>query len=407
MQRIVTAGMFDMQSRHRTILSIILFLAPISGMGIDIYAPSLPHIATIFSISHLMVKNTISVYLLGFAIGQIFAGSLSEVYGRKPVLVFGLILFILSCLLAVVAEHIMLLMVARFIQGLAVTAPVVMVKTLATDSFTREEMKKISTYFVISWSMGPIIAPVIGGYLQTYIAWWANFLFLAIYAFILLIVVIFALPETHKEKISFNFGELLGQYKIIIRDKKFLTMSLSLALSYSMIILFNVLGPFILQKGLGYSAVGFGHIAFFMGFACLIGSVSNRYLISKKPVQKLIKYSELSITLISLIALIVFIYLGKSNLMLVIIPTFLIILCVGIIFPNFSGICLSQFPKMAGAASAVLGVINILGTTISSVVASMFHTTEPWPLFGLYFIFGLILMAICFFVFNNNDRSSK
>lgn len=392
-----------MQNRHISLLSIILLLAPISGMGIDIYAPSLPHISTLFAVTHLVAKNTISVYLLGFAIGQVFAGSLSEVYGRKPILVCGLVLFILSCLLAAVSEQIGLLMVARFIQGLAVTAPVVMVKTLATDTYSREEMKKISTYFVISWSMGPIVAPLIGGYLQTYVGWWASFVFLAVYSFVLLLLILCFLPETHKAKIPFNFRQLLSQYTVILQDKKFLSMSLSLALSYSIIVIFNVLGPFIIQKGLGYSPIGFGHIAFFMGFACLIGSISNRYFISRYKVQKLIKYSELAIIILSLGALAVFWGHQKNSLLLVVVPTFLIILSIGIIFPNFSGICLSQFPQVAGAASAVLGVINILGTTAASVMASLFHTVEPWPLFILYFGFGLMLLVIYFFVFGQKQ----
>lgn len=389
-----------MQRRYIGLLPIILLLAPISGMGIDIYTPSLPHISTVFAVSHFVAKNTITVYLLGFALGQIFAGSLSEVYGRKPVLIVGLVVFIISCLTAAAAKNIEVLIISRFIQGLAVTAPVVMVKALATDSYTREEMKKISTYFVISWSMGPILAPVIGGYLQAYVGWWSSFIFLATYTFLLLLLVVVILPETNKSKIEFNFGKLLGQYKVILQDKKFLCMSLSLSLSYSMIVIFNVLGPFIIQEGLGYSALAFGHISFFMGFACLIGSISNRYLIGKFQVKSLIGFSEVAMVLFSIGAFLVFFGGIKTGLVLVIVPTFLTIVCVGIIFPNFSGICLSQFPKIAGAASAVLGIINILGTTASSMISSLFHTMLPWPLFALYLGFGLILLVIYVFVFS-------
>jgi DHA1 family bicyclomycin/chloramphenicol resistance-like MFS transporter len=156
---LVTQKNIDMPRAHRKILTIILFLAPISGMGIDIYAPSLPYLSSFFSISHLMAKNTISVYLFGLTIGQIFSGSLSGVFGRKPILIGGLILFILSSLSAAISTHISWLMLARFIQGLAVTASTVMMKALGTDSFTREEMKKISTYFVISCSLGDYHIP--------------------------------------------------------------------------------------------------------------------------------------------------------------------------------------------------------------------------------------------------------
>jgi Bcr/CflA subfamily drug resistance transporter len=392
-----------MQREHRKILTIILFLAPISGMSIDIYAPSLPYLSSFFSISHLMAKNTISVYLFGLVIGQIFSGSLSEVFGRKPVLICGLILFILSAFLGAISTNISTLMLARFLQGLAVTAPAVMMKALATDSFTREEMKKISTYFVISWSLGPIIAPVIGGYLQAYVGWWANFVFLAIYALVVLIAVVFCLPETHKAKVSFDLGHLLGQYKVMVHDKKFLAMSCGLALSYSMIVVFNVLGPFIIQKGLDYTPIGFGHIAFFMGFACLLGSIANRYLISQHPVQKLLKLSGFGMVAISTAALISFYILDKNTLLLVILPTFIIIFCAGVVFPNFSGMCLSQFPQMAGAASALAGVINVLGTTIFSLIASLFHTVEPWPLFLLYFVCSSSLVGVYFFIFKRGQ----
>ena len=395
-----------MTARNKQILIIILFLAPISGMGIDIYTPSLPNIATVFGASHAIIKNTISTYLLGFAIGQIFSGSLSEVYGRKLILIIGMALFILACIGAAMASNIYWLLAIRFVQGLMVTAAVVMVKSIASDVFDRETMKKVSTYFVIAWSLGPIIAPVIGGYTQEYIGWWGGFVFLAIYTSIVLLAVLFILPETNVNKIPLDPKLLLNQYKIILQDKKFLGMALSLSLSYSMIIIFNVMSPFMIQKGLGYSPIQFGHIAFVIGFACLIGSISNRFLIKYIAVSKLIKYGILTVIFISLIFSILMGFYLEDTITLIMIPTFLVLLSVGVIFPNCSGQCLSEFPKMAGTASAVMGVINILGTAILALIASGIHSVKPWPIFLFYLCLGVVLIYIYYMVFGRKRKEA-
>jgi len=190
--------------KKRIILMILLFSIPLSGMGIDIYVPSLPALKVFFNEPHSLITLTVSLYLLGFSIGQAFFGPASDSMGRKNILFGGMILFSIFSLLATLTSTVHELLLMRFLQGLAVTAPVVVTKAIVTDLFDKETIKKASTYLVLAWSIGPIIAPAIGGHLQQYFGWRGGFYFLFVYGLILSIFIAIYLSETNQYKQLFK-----------------------------------------------------------------------------------------------------------------------------------------------------------------------------------------------------------
>lgn len=390
----------DIQIDKSIILFLILLFIPLSGIGIDVYVPSLPAIKLALHAHHTLAKMTVSVYLLGFALGQIFVGPLSDSFGRRKVILIGMFCFALFSLLAAFSKSVNYLIVMRFLQGLAVTTPVIIAKAVATDCYTTEELKKVSTYLVLAWSIGPIIAPVIGGFLQTYIDWQANFYFLFIYSALLFFIALKLLPETNQNIALFSYTTIKNNYFEVLSSSCFVGSVICLAIGYSFIVVFNVISPFLIQNVLGYSALAYGHIALFMGFGCFLGSIFNRFII-KKASQNIIIISGILIILLSSLLLIILAYKFKPNLLCAILPIFLIFLCIGFVYPNCSAKCLTMFPKMAGISSAVMGVLTILGTAIMASIASIVSSGTAISLAWIYIILSIGLFVICYkFVFH-------
>ena len=230
------------------VLLVLVLLNPVSGVGIDIYAPSLPYIVSSLHTTSFLVQLTMSVYVAGLGIGQVIIGNLSDSMGRKPVLLLGLFLFFIASILIVFSTNILFMLIMRFIQGLSVAAPGNLSKTIATDFYTKKEMTKVSTFIILAWGLGAIVAPAVGGYLQYHFYWQLSFYCLAGYGLLALLVVLFLLPETNRHKHKLKLSNIAQNYKKIFSTNLFLISALSLAFGYSFIVLFNTGGPFIIQR---------------------------------------------------------------------------------------------------------------------------------------------------------------
>ena len=154
---------------------MVLLLVPMTGASIDIYVPSLPNITQALQASTHLVQLTIPLYLLGYGLSQAFCGALSDALGRKSLLMAGLVLFIIASVVVPFSPNVYFLMAMRALQGVGVAAPGVLARAIVSDSFDKEQLPKITNYMTTAWAAGPILAPVLGSYLQTYLSWHASY----------------------------------------------------------------------------------------------------------------------------------------------------------------------------------------------------------------------------------------
>ena len=377
------------------IVFLVLLMGPISGVTIDLYAPSLPAITHYFSTTDTLAQLTMTVYLFGYGLCQSFYGSISDSFGRRGALIFGLFFYVICSLMAPLSHSIHTLLFIRFLQGVAMGGPGVISKSIASDVFEGMALRKVTTYMTIAWALGPIVAPAIGGYLQVYFGWHAAFYFMAVYGFIITMLVMFYLPETNNNRNPFQFKPIVDSYKMILSNKIFLGSVMLLALTYSLMTVFNVVGPFLIQNVLGFSPIFFGHIALLLGLAWFVGNVSNRLLITRMHTHHIIGVNLL-IGLIVAIAMLVMALMEHMTVFSIVAPTVLLFITGAIVFPNSFGNALSLFPKLGGSASASLGSLCIVGAGIMSGIASLLKTKSQIPLSIIYI--GLMVISIVFYV---------
>ncbi len=251
----------DHSPKINIILISLLLVMPIIGMAVDLIAPSLPAIAEGLGVSSRSAKNIISLYLLGYGLGNFMTGFLTDALGRKKILRIGLVLFISASLMPVLWAKIDVVLLARFLQGLSIGAVAVVIRAIFSDLLEKEQLVKWGVLLGTMFGLGPIVGPLIGGYLQFYFGWQACFLFFAVILFFLSIILFIVIPETHLNRQSLKLKKIKIDMLRLCKNKTFMGLSLITGIVYSLIISFNTVGPFLVQSTLGHSTLFFGHLA--------------------------------------------------------------------------------------------------------------------------------------------------
>ena len=391
-----------MKSR-RLLLFISLYLIPLSGVGTDLYSPSLPAITVALGSTTTLVKLTLVVYLYGFAIGQLLWGTLSDIRGRKPMLIISLIIFCVVSYLATLSHSVYFLLAMRTLQGLSAAGASVISKTLLSDTLTGQQLKKASIYLVSAWGLGPILAPVVGGYLQYYYGWHANFYFFVGYSFSMIAIVAILLKETNLKPHEPKWHRIFKNYSEIFSNKVFVGSVMCLGLGYSIIMIFNIFTPFLVETVLGRTSITYGHMALFIGVAFLSGSFSSRALIRFKA-SNINRIGTIAMIVIAIVTLVAVYFIKMSPVSLVI-PVCLLTFFMGIMQTNLTAHALTLFPHIGGAASASMGsVLCVVAALVTSFATLVHHANSQVAVSWAYAIVILIYFLIYWLVV---DRSYK
>lgn len=382
-----------MKHSNNLLIFIILILVPIGQIGVDLYTPSLPAIMHALHTNISLVQLSLSTYLVGFSVGQLISGVLSDHFGRKKILLAGIALYAASSFMASITSSIELILCARFLQGLGATASSVLSKSIASDSFKGHDLMKLSSYMMVIWGLSPVIAPAIGGYIQHYLGWRFNFYFFTLYSSLSFLLVAFYLPETNKNLVATKFIQLRNNFVTILTHKQFVASFLCMSTAYSILIVFNVIAPFLIQEKMGYSAITYGHMALLVGIAWFAGAFLNRYLITQFKTSS-IMYTGSGLIIITSIVLLIFALTNKINLLTLILPTFLSIFFIGTFYPSLMANCMKLFTEMAGTANSIMGFFVILLSSCISIIVSLLQISSAAFLAGIYLVLALAGLLI-------------
>lgn len=365
---------FSSQQKNFIIL-IILSLYPLIGMGVDLLAPSLPAISSQLIISTATAKNLIAIYFFGYALGNLFISFLADNLGRRQLILCSLSIFTIASLIPALFQHIFILLLARFIQGFTIAILASTGRALFTDILSKEKIVQLAPIISAVWGIGPIIGPVIGGYLQYYFNWPAGFYFFALYSFIALVGCYWVVPETHLQRQAFAVRQTLLNFKTILSHRAFIGFGLLTGLTYALLVIFNTLGPFLIQTTWGHTAIYFGHIALMLGVAFLLGTLICRYLVKRYSPQKLLLVNIMIFFIITMISVILA-YLTQENIALLFTLGMLMFLASGIISPICLGQGMTTFPQLAGSGVAIMNLLNLSVAGITAFLMGFINATS-------------------------------
>lgn len=349
-------------------LYILLLVGTISAFGpfvTDFYLPALPALGIYFDTSVSMVALTLTVSMVGLAIGQLFIGPLSDRYGRKFPLLASLILFILSTLACLVSTTIYEFLIFRFIQGVAGAGGVVISKSIATDLYEGKRLAHFFSMLSCVQGLAPICAPVLGGLLLMVTDWQGIFLTLLVIGFLLLFFTTY-FHESLSIRSQGRVRDTFKAYLPVLRNHHFMRYVLIQAMAMGVMFAYIAASPFIFQEHYGLSP--------FMYSLCFginaLGIMGGSLLVIRfRQVETALQTGVRGFLLLSIVVAVTL----TCNFSVYCVETALFILLVflGMILPTSTTLALEPVRESSGNASAILGFLTFFVGGICSPLAGL------------------------------------
>ncbi|WP_159738538.1 Bcr/CflA family multidrug efflux MFS transporter [Vibrio atypicus] len=385
-------------------ISFLLFLVlgaigALTPLAIDMYLPAMPTIARDLGVTEGAVQITLTAYTAGFAIGQLIHGPLADSYGRRPVLILGVLFFGLASVVSATSSGIEALTWVRAAQGFAGAAAAVIIQAVVRDMFDREDFARAMSFVTLVMTVAPLVAPMIGGHVAVWFGWRAIFWILAAFSVMVILLVLWKIPETltPEKKQPLRFGTTMRNYAKLFTNPVALGLILSGAFSFSGMFAFLTAGSFVYIDIYGVQPDQFGYLFGLNIVAMIIMTSINGRLVKKVGSHNMLRFG-LTVQLIAGIGLFVGWMLdlglwGTVPFVVMFIGT------LSTIGSNSMGLLLSGYPTMAGTASSLAGTLRFgIGSLVGAIVAIM-PGGVTWPMItvmtacsilsaAFYWIFG-------------------
>ncbi|MGM3181646.1 Bcr/CflA family multidrug efflux MFS transporter [Dickeya oryzae] len=366
------------------ILGLISMLMPIA---IDMYLPALPVIAKEFSVDPGRVQMTLSSYVLGFAIGQVFYGPMSDSIGRKPVLLGGVLIFTLAAAACALSQTVEQLIHMRFLHGLSAASASVVINALLRDRFSKDEFSRMMSFVILVMTVAPLLAPIIGGALLFWLSWHAIFWTIAVASLVATVLVWLCVHETLpvERRQRFRLRTTLMNFFQLVRHRRVFSYMFASGLSFSGMFAFLSAGPFVYIDLNGVSPQHFGYyFALNIVFLFLMTLLNSR-IVSRMGAMFMFRLGLIIqfVMGIWLVAVCSF-HLGFFPLVL---GVSVFVGCVATVASNAMAVILDDFPHMAGTASSLAGTLRFGLGSLMGTVLSLATAQSAWPMVSA--------MAVC------------
>lgn len=368
-----------------------LYLAAAVALGplsTDMYLPTFPQLAAFFSATAAEVQLTLSIFTFGIGGCQLIYGPLTDRFGRKPVIVIGLFIYVLASIACLFAVHIDQLVILRFIQALGVCAAIVVPRAMVRDLFKREQAAQQLSRMGTIMGLAPAIAPVLGGYIAAFYGWQSVFFVLGLVSLIVGLVTLLLVDESLAEKNpnALRPSHIARNYFDLLRHREFLGYALTGGLCFGGLFSFISGSPLVLIEVLGVRAENFGY---FFG-AVVLGFMSGTLLGPKMTHAKGLSFSVGVGTVICAIgggSMVLAAWAGLNTVSAIVLPMIIYTLGMGVVLPQSQAGAMAPFPEKAGSASALMGFLMLgFAAFLGFMIAFFYDQTQ----FSMVYSIGLM-----------------
>lgn len=352
-------------------LALLVAIAP---FAVDTYLPAMPTMADFFDSTTQQVATSVSLFLLGFALGQLFGGPWSDRIGRRPVALTGLCIYLISSIGISISQTLDQLWILRFLQAIGGGCASVVVGAMVRDVFDGQQSALLFSMIAMIMMTAPLIAPGVGAVLLEFLGWQSIFVFLSVYAGTMLVVVFRWFPETRNashEKVSLK--QIFSDYAKVLTHRNAMAYILALAFAFSTMFVFITESAYIY---IDYFSVSSNLFPLLFGANIVLMMLCNRInmqLLKKHQPQQLI-WLGLGIQCSAAVLLNIVVISGYHSLYTVLPLIVLSVGSLGLIAPNATASALSYFPHTSGTANAIMGTSEfILAGCIGTFISKLPH----------------------------------
>jgi DHA1 family bicyclomycin/chloramphenicol resistance-like MFS transporter len=358
----ILAAPLPVSLRDRVRLVAVLgCLSAIGPLSIDLYLPAFPTLSRELGSSAASIQLTLTACLVGLALGQLFAGPLSDALGRRRPLLIGLAVYVAASAACALADSATALVIARLLQGLAGAAGVVISRAVVRDLYAGSAAARFFSRLMLVVGLAPILAPVLGAELLRVTPWQGLFWVLAATGVLLLVIVGFGLPETLpvERRREGSLADTARTYARLARDRVFMGYALAGGLAFAAMFAYISGSSFVLQGEYGVSAQAYGVLFGVNALGLTVVSQVNGRLVGRFAPRSLL-WVGLGITATGGVLLVAVAATGTGGLAGIAVALFAVVSGIGFVMPNSTALALADHPEAAGTASALLGACQFV-----------------------------------------------
>ncbi|WP_163557832.1 multidrug effflux MFS transporter [Halomonas sp. NO4] len=375
-------------------VAVLAALTALGPLATDMYLPAMPAMAEALDTGPDQVQLTLSLYMAGFALAQLFCGPVSDRFGRKPVMIAGITLFLLASLLCAFARSIEWLLVGRFLQAFGGAAGPVLGRAAVRDIYGPIEAGRVLSYMASTMAMAPALAPIVGAGLLLFFGWESVFLLLTLYAAAMLLVLAFLMPEplAVKNRQSVSPIAILRNYRLLLKQRAFVGYTLVNASGFSGLFAFLSGSSFVLIEYMGLTPFQYG-----IGFTLIVAGFFSGTIVSGRYSHRLGRDRLLMIaTLMCALAgttMATLAVVGIHQPWAVIGPHILFLVGFGIVMPQSMAGALAPNPQCAGSASSLFGFLQMTLAALGGALVGQFHDGTSRTMAIAIALGGLVSLA--------------
>lgn len=365
-------------ARYAIVLGLITAVGP---AGIDMYLPSLPSIGRTLNASPPMAQATLMAFYLALGVGQLVAGPLSDMFGRKPPMYIGLGAFLAASIGCALAPNVEALVAFRLLQGLGACAAMVTPRAVVRDLYTGPTAARLMSLLLTVYSVSPILAPLAGSAISDLTGWRGVFWALALVAVLALAMIATRLPETRpvKDRLESTLGGALSGYRTLLSDGRFLSLALIASCCLATFFVYVANSSFVFIGHYGVTPRVYALLFALNAVTLVLVSQFNGWLTARLGLRETVRVAVVcqAVTIASLLALT---WAGVDRLEFLVTALLVVYGLNGVIVPSTFVLAMEEHAPLAGSASASIGMLNFAGGALAMALVAPFSNGTPLPM---------------------------
>lgn len=370
------------------ILGVITAFAPLS---IDLYLPALPQISKELGISSMLAQQSLSLFFVGLATGQLLYGPLADRYGRRAPLTLGILLYLAATVLCALAPNIETLLAGRLMQGFGAAAGPVIARAIVRDIYSGRRAAQVMSFVILVMTAAPLVAPVLGGWVTALLGWRANFWVLGGFGVSCLLLVTFVVPETHPRHLRplIALRHLFSGYLPVLTDRMALPLLGVGSMAFAALFAYVAGSPFVYTQVFGVSETAFGYFFGLNVVSLILGNLLNSQLVMHYGPRRLMQ-AGVGILATGTLCLLVLVLNGVQSQWILTPFLFISLGTVGVIASNTVSSLLDRHPQRAGSASALFGLAQFGLGALSALIIGLLPFEPLLAMSAVMFGSGLL-----------------
>ncbi|MCJ8324091.1 MAG: multidrug effflux MFS transporter [Rhizobiales bacterium] len=373
-------------------IMVLVAVASIGTLALNIFIPSMPNLVESLGTTQSMAQLTLTFYLASLAFAQLIIGPLSDKYGRRPVLLWSIAIYVAASLASGLATNIETLISARVLQALGGCSGIVITRAIIRDIYSKQRAAGVLGYIIMVVSLAPMLAPIIGAYIDQWFSWRGSFYFVALFGIFIGLIAYKNLHETNFNLVTqLNLGNMPKQYWALLREPEYMGYALSMSFNNAVFFSFITGAPFIISDLMNLTPGIYALYFMLVSGGYMLGNFLVGRFSARIGTDKMIHIGNINMLLGVILAIYCF-NLGYSHPIILFGPMGVIAISAGMIGPNAIAGLLDVKPEIAGTASGLSGFLQMMIAATATFLVSWFYQNTG---FSMIFFMALFACLSC------------